>query len=350
MNMTSLPSLSKHEATPSAAPPAVLQYHALHGATMGTSWTVKFLKPNGNVAESVLTAAISEVLARITQQMSTWDSGSTISQLNLAQPGWYQLPREFFHVLSHALDIAQATSGAYDPTLGKLTDLWGFGPAGPITAMPALSSIAKTLAEAGWRQVVLNPDHQAVWQPGGLHFDLSSIAKGYGVDQIAVVLDQYHIEHYLVEVGGELKARGRRLDGNPWTVAIEIPEHTEQNTEHPRGQTVAASTLPISLNDCSIATSGDYRRYVKLDDRRFAHTLDPATGLPLAHNLIGVSVLHPQCMLADALATALLSMGPQRGPAYARSNDIPALFIHQHARGLAMEWTAGFQPFALTRP
>jgi thiamine biosynthesis lipoprotein len=317
---------------------------------MGTSWTVKLLYPNSKVSQAVLMASIQEALTRITLQMSTWDAGSTISQLNLAQPGWYQLPAEFFHVLSHALDVARASSGAYDPTLGQLVDQWGFGPAGPITATPDEPSIASALANTGWRRTVLNPEHRAVWQPGGLHFDLSSIAKGYGVDQIAAVLDQHHVEHYLVEVGGELKARGRRTDDSPWTVAIEVPQHTERNAGAPQSKTVAASTLAISLNDYAIATSGDYRRHVDLDGRRYAHTLDPATGSPLVHKLVSVSVLHPQCMLADALATALLSMGPQRGPAYARRSAIPALFIHRHSSGLAVEWTAGFQSFARNSP
>lgn len=324
-------------------------YSVLGGDTMGTTWTVKLLDPEGKIPSPDLHASIQAVLEHITQQMSTWDASSTISRLNLAEAGWYQLPQNFFHVLSQALEISRATAGAYDPTVGRLVNLWGFGPAGSITVEPCDNDIAAALATAGWHRTALKPDHHAVWQPGGLHFDLSSIAKGYGVDQVAKVLDQYNVEHYLVEVGGELKARGHNARNTPWALAIEIPEHARPDGMHLNITATAASTLPISLTDCAIATSGDYRRYFEKEGRRYAHTLDPATGAPLAHNLVSVTVLHSECMLADALATALLSMGPQRGPDYARAQNIAALFMLSHPDDLALEWTGDFQRLAQAR-
>lgn len=306
---------------------------------MGTTWTVKLCDPGRAIALETLEAVIQAALERITRQMSNWDPSSFISLLNRAERGWYEVSDELFHVLKHALDLARDTAGAYDPTLGKLVDLWGFGPSGPCGSLPGAGDIAAALAQAGWNHAGLNQQHLAVWQPGGLSFDLSSIAKGYGVDQIAAVLDTHKIEHYLVEVGGELKARGSNEHRKPWRVSIEIPASGD-------GSGSPSPALPIVLVDASVATSGDYRRYFKHDGRRYAHTLDPATGYPAAHALASVSVLHEQCMMADALATALFSMGPDHGPQYARSRRIPALFMVRHPDDIALEWTDEFTALA----
>ncbi len=306
----------------------------LHGRSMGTSWTVKIGAPpaSGPINADALQASIQQALDGVTQQMSTWTSDSSISRLNQAEPGWYQLPPELFHVLRHALDIARQTDGAYDPTVGRLVNLWGFGPQGAVAAPPGDRAIQAALAQTGWRQTALNDEHRGIWQPGQLHFDLSSIAKGYGVDQIAAVLDRHAVEHYLVELGGELKARGLNPRQSPWMLDIETPDDT--------------SVFPISLSDRAIATSGDYRRYFLHEGRRYSHTLDPRSGYPLPQQLASVSVLHRECMLADALATALLCLGPEQGPAYAKANCIPALFMHRHPGGIAVDWTPEFQLLA----
>jgi thiamine biosynthesis lipoprotein len=300
---------------------------------MGTSWTVKFGVPAGGLDANALRASIQDELDRITQQMSTWETDSTITCLNQAEPGWYQVPKELFHVLSHALDVARETDGAYDPTIGRLVDLWGFGPNGTVAAPPSSHDIQAALVHTGWHHAALNSDHDGVWQPGKLQFDLSSIAKGYGADRIAVVLDQYAVGHYLVELGGELKARGLNPQRSSWALAIEIPDESQD--------------FPIWLSDHAVATSGDYRRYFEHHGQRYSHTLDPRTGLPLDHQLASVSVVHRECMLADAWATAMLSLGPEQGPAYARANQIPALFIHRHFHDMAVEWTPEFD--ALTQ-
>src|SRR5690606_6322072 len=130
---------------------------------------------------------------------------------------------ELFHVVARALDIARQTAGAYDPTLGRLNDLWGFGPAGPITVPPADHDIDAALAQSGYERTAVDNDHQAIWQPGGLHFDLSSIGKGYAVDAVSGLLDKHHVGQYLVEIGGELRSKGLNAQGSPWRVAIEAP-------------------------------------------------------------------------------------------------------------------------------
>lgn len=309
-----------------------MPYQELHGCSMGTTWSIKFAPPAGAPSLGLLQAAIEKTLADITAQMSTWKADSVISRLNQAEPGWYQLPEAMFHVLQQALALARQTSGAYDPTLGALVDLWGFGPGGVVSAPPDDNAITAALAQSGWKQTALNEEHRGVWQPGHLRFDLSSIAKGYGADQIGAVLNAHHITDYLVELGGELLARGVNPQHSAWAVAIEIPDRSD--------------TLPITLPDCAIATSGDYRRYFHHNGQRYGHTLDPRTGQPLLHQLASVSVLHTSCLQADALATALLCLGPESGPAYARQHHIPALFIHRHPDDTAFEWTSEFLALA----
>lgn len=305
----------------------------ISGASMGTSWTVRYLRADISAAQHEVTNSVQAALDSIVDQMSTWEPDSVISTLNRAEPGWYQVPPAFFHVLHQALELAAQTDGAYDPTLGRLTDLWGFGPRGPIDSPPAQSDIDAELALSGWRRSALNHEHQGVWQPGKIQFDLSSIAKGYGVDEIARVLDAHGIEHYLAELGGELKVRGLGPRSTRWEVDIEAADQSGAN-------------LPILLTNCALATSGDYRRCFHRDGRRYAHTLDPRTGQPLQHTLESVSVIHAQCMMADGLATALLCLGAEKGLAYARQHRIAALFMSRHEQGLAIEMTDEFKNMA----
>lgn len=311
----------------------------LAGASMGTTWSVRLGRsgaPTAATAQANLHGAIQAALDELVEQMSTWERHSVISTLNRADPGWYQIPPAFFHVLRHALDIAAQTDGAYDPTVGRLTDLWGFGPGGPISAPPPPARIEAARQATGWRRTRLNAELRGVWQPGDMHFDLSSIAKGHGVDEIARVLNEHGFEHYLAELGGELRARGLNPQGRPWQVDIEMP-----------GQ---ARGLPISLRNSAVATSGDYRRCFSHQGRRYAHTLDPHTGRPLRQKLESVSVLHTRCMMADGLATALLCLGDEQGPAYARKHDIAALFLARHENNWSVEWTGEFLALAGIRP
>lgn len=299
---------------------------------MGTRWTA--IVPAGERGSDLLTACLQDALDRINAQMSTWDPHSVISRLNRAPRGWYQVPDALFDVLSHALTTARASAGSYDPTVGELVDLWGFGPRGPAPTPPRHDDIAQAVQRCGWRKLRLDGDHRAVWQPGGLHLDLSSIAKGYGVDCIAATLDQHGLSSYLVEIGGELKAKGSRIDGAPWRVGIEIPEKS------------GTATVPLTLTNAAVATSGDYRRYFMKDGQRYAHTIDATSGYPVMNALASVSVVHADCMAADALATALLGMGLENGLAHARRHHVPALFMHRHEGDMSLTWTEDFVAMA----
>ncbi|GLK96695.1 FAD:protein FMN transferase [Achromobacter xylosoxidans] len=306
---------------------------ALAGATMGTTWSARLALPRGRTeaeARHAIQAALDDVVA----QMSTWEPDSDITRYNRAATGWQTLPAGFFHVLSHALALAEDSGGAYDPTVGPLVNAWGFGPHQRAFEPPSPSAIEAARTRCGWRRVQLDAQHQAALQPGGAYLDLSSIAKGYGVDRAAMALDALGITQYLVEVGGELRARGKRPDGQPWRVAIEVPDASDDHA------------LALPLRDHSIATSGDYRRHAGNGDERYAHTIDPRTGLPVRNNLASVTVLHPGCMEADALATALTVLGEEEGLAYARRHELAALFILRERDAWRVVATPAFQALA----
>lgn len=311
---------------PFASPPAAPANangvpRALGGATMGTTWSVKCVaQPRQDMA--ALEKGIAACLDGVIAEMSTWAADSAIGRFNRAPAEtWHVLPEGFFTVLDHALALARATRGAYDPTVGRLVDLWGFGPAGPRAAPPAAGAIDAALGDCGWARVALDAAGRRALQPGGIALDLSSIAKGYAVDLLAEYLMAAGIESFLAEIGGELRGQGLKPDGRPWLVALEQP---------------AAAPLPatvVALHALSAATSGDYRRRFEHGGRRYAHTIDPRTGRPLANGVAAVTVLHRRCMTADALATALSVLGAEAGMDYARRNAIAARFVLDGAGG-----------------
>jgi thiamine biosynthesis lipoprotein len=192
-------------------------------------------------------------------------------------------------------------------------------------------------SRAGWRALLLDESAQRIWQPGGVMLDLSSIAKGHGVDAAANALDALGLRHYLVEVGGELRARGRRPDGLPWQAGIESPE----------GRSLA---LNLCLRDGALATSGDYQRYFMHRGRRHAHTLDPRTGKTVDNGVASVSVLHGGCMQADALATALLVLGERDGMAWAQARGVAAVFLLRGDGGIRIAPTPAFQAWLAQAP
>ena len=307
-----------------AAAPERVALHTLSGATMGTRWTVKY---DGSAApEAVVGLAIEAALATVVQQMSTWEPDSDISRYNRAPAGtWVALPPGFAAVAGCALGWVRLSGGAFDPTVGPLVDVWGFGPrpepecgyAGAVP--PDISAVQAAQARTGWRRLQLEVAPPRLLQPGGLHLDFSGIAKGFAVDLVGEALSACGVADWLVEIGGELRARGRRPDGGAWRVGVEQPGN--------------AAPLPLVLGDRAIATSGDRWHAFEFGGQRYAHTIDPRTGAPVAHDLASVTVVHVTCMDADALATALLVLGPEAGPAFARQHGIAAWFVRRGQGG-----------------
>lgn len=293
---------------------------ALNGPTMGTRWSALFYAGPGQdpgPIRAALQAAVDEVDA----QMSTWRPDSDLMRLNAAAAGdRVALPARLRHVLRLGLEIGRASGGAFDIGVGDAVAAWGFGPAaaapeGIRAAMGARRRPAHEVLE-------LSGDHARKSAPVVL--DLNGIAKGYGVDRLAETLRDHGIGNALVGIDGEMRAMGLRPDGEAWTIAVEAPD--------------AARRRPhsiLALQDAAVATSGDYRHWVEVQGRRLSHTMDPARGAPLVASPASVTVVARSCAEADAWATALMVLGPERGATLAGRRGLDALFLRRNPDGSA---------------
>ncbi|SPC20052.1 FAD:protein FMN transferase [Cupriavidus taiwanensis] len=318
---------------PTSPPAAGARLQRWGGPTMGTSWSVAALLPPDADAGAI-GAGIRAVLGRVIAQMSNWEADSDLSRFNRAPSGsWHALPADAFAVLQAALQVARDSGGAYDPSAGPLVDLWGFGPAPARRAPPSPDDVQAARGRCGWARIEIDAAGRRAWQPGGVALDFCAIAKGFAVDAVARYLCEQGLEHHLTEIGGELRGHGVKPDGMPWWVALEAPPGA--------GSDDAQQTL-VALHGLSVATSGDYRRYFDSDGRRYAHTIDPRTGYPASHALASVTVIHPQCMLADALSTALTVLGPDAGMAHARRHGVAARFLVRTANGFLEHLSPAF--------
>lgn len=298
------------------------------GLTMGTSWSAR-------VVHDAPLPDLQAELDRVVAQMSHWEAASDLGRFNRAAAGtWHTLPREFATVIEYALTVARDTGGAYDPCAGALVNLWGFGPARRFdqAGFHAPSAAAIDAVLHARRAVQFDAAGRRLFQPGGVQLDLSSVAKGFAVDQLARCLRMQGVAHYLVEVGGELRGAGVKPDGQPWWVALEVVPDTQ-----------AAPGTIAALHGLALATSGDYRRSFSYDNRRASHTLDPRTGYPIDNNMASVTVLHPSCMAADALSTALTVLGGTDGVAFAEARGLAARFLLRRPGDLAEITTSAYR-------
>lgn len=301
-----------------ASPPAVPaggRIQDLSGATMGTTWSCRFV--GSSASAQTLRRTIPLALDRVIAQMSPWEHQSDTSRFNrLPLDQWQDLPRELGQVMASALRIAHESDGAYDPTMGALIDLWGFGPSGPRTAPPPQDEIARLHRACGWRQLQFDPSGRRLRRDNRGPVNLCGIAKGFAVDLVAETLLEHGIHNVLVEIGGELRGHGVKPDGSPWWVEIDRPAQTAAGA--------AAEPMLVALHDLAIATSGCERGFAH-GARHFSHTLDPRTGWPIANSMITATVLHRSCMEADAYATALMVLGPDAGIDFAVKHQLAAL-------------------------
>ncbi len=302
---------------------------------MGTTWSVRLCNPQFAPLAPVR-AAIEEALALVVLQMSNWEPESEVSRFNRAPAGsWHALSPEFFAVLQAAQHWTLASGGAFDVGVGSLVERWGFGPRpdpqadhmAPAT-MPSAQEL-QALRPRGAGLVLRDEGLQAL-QTGGLQLDLSGIAKGYSVDLVVQALQAQGWVDFLAEVGGELRACGTRPGGQPWRVAV--------------ADEAAGPARALPLKNMAIATSGDHWHAFDHGGRRYSHTIDPRTCEPVAHTLASVTVLHQECMHADALATVLTVLGPVDGLAFAAQQGVAALLCERTAQGPV--WTASPAFFA----
>ncbi|MCI2261347.1 FAD:protein FMN transferase [Xanthomonas indica] len=304
---------------------------------MGTRWSARLLPPHGSDPHT-LRAAIQAQLDLLVAQMSTWDAQSDLSRYNHADAGtWHTLPGALDTVLHCAVEVAQRSSGAFDPTIGTVLGLWGFGATAGNRRVPDATALRQARAAGDWRR--LSVDAQGRWhQPGGLQLDLSAIAKGYGVDLAVRALQARAVESALVEVGGDLYGYGRKPDGQAWRVLLEAaPEDGVRSDAPPR--TLAADGL-------AVATSGDRWHHFEQDGRRYGHLLDPRSGQPIAATLATVTVAAADAMRADAWATALGVLGAEVGLACAEREGIAVRFLLRQDGGVQERRSSAFAALA----
>lgn len=302
------------------------------GLTMGTSFTVKWVSSSAAVDEK-LPAQIDQLLVEVNNSMSTYQKDSELSRINQMTAGEsVMLSEGLAEVLNKALEISHSSAGAFDVTVGPLVNLWGFGPDGRVIRAPAEEEIVQLRQRVGYHYIKLSG--KQLNRERNVYIDLSAIAKGYGVDKVAELLEAAGVTAYLVEVGGELRARGSKPDGSHWKIAIEAPVVGERKVQR-----------IMKVKDVGIATSGDYRNYFEENGVRFSHTIDPSTGKPISHTLASVTVLATDCATADALATAMMVLGPDRAESYAEQQGVEVLLIIKSGDGFIEKMTPGFKDY-----
>ncbi len=305
----------------------------LTGHTMGTTYNVKFVNA-GEVDEQLLHNDIDAALVKVNKLMSTYDPDSELSRFNQ----WYSeepfpLSPETLTVMREAKRLGELSHGVLDVTVGPLVNLWGFGPDAKPDKRPSEQAVAEVKARTGLDKLKLL-DNAAQKTESDLYVDLSTIAKGYGVDVVAELLDAQGLHDYLVEVGGEMRVSGLKASGVEWRIAVEKPVSIERAVQE-----------IISIGTNAIATSGDYRNYFEEDGVRYSHLIDPRTGAPITHNLVAVTVVHPSSMTADGLATALIVMGKDEALNVALHNDLAVLMITRENDEFKEYTTPKFEPF-----
>ena len=285
---------------------------------MGTSYSVKWGSSSNSLNIDQLQINIEKRLKNINQLISTYDSDSQLSHFNQSrETGWHAVDIELAKLIQIALDICHKSDGAFDITVGPLINLWGFGVNDTKFSLPTETELNITKQNIGCQLLEVRLDPPALNKHRvDLYVDLSAIGKGYAVDQLAKVLDEFQIENYLVEIGGELKAKGLAPHGDLWRVGIEAPNFGRADINE-----------IISLDNAAIATSGDYRNFIEHEGKHYSHVIDPRSGRPIEHSLTSVSVVDESTTVADAWATAFLVLGPNRALEMAERYDLAIFMI-----------------------
>lgn len=313
----------------------------ISGPAQGTTYNVTVMRPDG-LSEATLRSSVEGVVARIDRQMSTWRDDSEISRFNAAPTDvWVGVSESLASLAARALEIGRNTDGAFDVTLGPILKVWGFGAgASAPTQLPTTETLQAAREQTGLGLIDVRADPPALRKSrAGVTLDLAGLAQGYTVDRIAGAIASTGASQFLVELGGELYAHGQKANGQPWRIGVEKP-----------ASGVRAIERVVGLENAGMTTSGDYRDYFELEGRRFSHTIDPRTGRPVAHDLRAVTVIADDALIADAMATALLVMGPEPGLAYADEHELAALFVRGREGAYTEKASNAFKPYLEDNP
>ncbi|MEO1202514.1 MAG: FAD:protein FMN transferase [Pseudomonadota bacterium] len=308
--------------------------YELAGAAMGTTWNIKVTDFPEDVDRLALRDDLEALMVSSERALSTYLPGSDLSRFNAnTSIDWISVSLELCTIVDIALELGRMSGGTFDVTVGPLVNLWGFGPEGARNDPPGAEQVTSALELTGHQQLEADCDRPALKKARPeVYVDLSAFAKGYTVDKLAYELNARGVSNYLVEIGGELRAHGLNASGKPWSIAIEEPRLSGRSV-----QTI------VGLSDSGMATSGDYRNFFQHEDTLYSHTIDPRTGLPIAHDGASVTVVAESTGFADAMATALLVLGPDDGIEFAERHDIAALFLVRTESGIHERRSAQFE-------
>jgi thiamine biosynthesis lipoprotein len=307
----------------------------LHGKTMGTTYSIKVFPGDVAISKEALQIEVDEELVLVNQSMSTYIKDSEINRFNDLVAGvTMPISNEFRDVVAESIRLGESTK-TLDVTMGPLIDLWGFGPDKRPTNRPSQEQLDTMLARIGVDKLILT-EQGLTKTVDGLRLSFSATAKGYGIDKVAELIEKHGIHNYMVEIGGELRVAGTKAGGEAWRIAIEQPDA-------PMGQRQIHRVVEPGTN--GIATSGDYRIFYEMDGEIYTHLIDPATGMPIKHDLVSVTVLHPSAMTADGLATALTVMGMEKAQAYAEEHQLPVYLMSKTDSGIQTWSSTAFKPY-----
>ena len=289
----------------------------LHGSSFGTFYEVTLPEGWSDAELRRLQGGVDDVLDGVDRAMSSYRDDSELNRLNHTPTGeWLEVSTPLFQVLSISQEVARATDGAFDVTVGEVVRRWGFGPDQRPEHPPSDMDLEGALKSVGDAGLELDPVQGSARRNADFELDVSATAKGFGIDAVAEFLAEQGVERYLVNIGGDMRAGGRRSSERPWRVGVQQPDDR---------QPTPMKVIP--LEDMAITTSGDYRNYYEEDGRRHSHLIDPRTGRPVDHRLASVTVLHPVAARADAFATGLMIKGPENAMALAEARDLKVFLI-----------------------
>ena len=309
----------------------------LVGPTMGTTYTVKIARPPAHIQAHEVRAVIDRELARIDESMSGYRPDSEVSRFNASRSTeWFEVSADLAFVVQAALDVSEASDGAFDVTVTPLVQAWGFGTANTAPAdLPDEATLRRLLEQTGYRKLHVRQSPAALRkdQPE-LTIDLNGIAPGFAVDRIAAGFAALGLQSYMIDIGGEIRVRGRNAAGEKWRIAIEEPLDAEDRPPF----------AILELDELAVATSGEYRHYYARDGKRYSHTIDPRSGRPIEHDLASVTVVHREAMYADAWGTAFNVLGVEAGYGLAETLGMSVMFVVNADGELRTKPTPTIQP------
>jgi len=295
------------------------------GRTMGTTYEVILGEALQQDNLNIIHSKIDSLLGVINQQMSVYIGNSDISKFNERDVFTPRaLPNMFNQVMDRSLHWYAESNGAFDITVMPLVNEWGFGTKEKIQFTPQKNKIESILTFVGSDKLLLENNSLSKTDPN-VQIDLGAVAKGFAVDAIGIILTKHNINNYYIEIGGEIKCKGVNAEGKIWTIGIQLPDRNVQN------QLIET----VSLNNKAIATSGDYKNFIELNGQYYSHSIDPKTGYPVNNNIASVSVIAPNCMDADAIATALMIKSINEGTIWVNSlKSIEAMWVIREKNGI----------------